>query len=350
MIKLLNKFKLLVIIPSILAILFIVLSVIPTNYDLTVPATLSDIDETYDFKGINTDDVNVSSVAVYSFYNISVLNYLQSLLNPYKVLEVHNQYVNTSIEYGNTSGTIQKRVALNNSLIAGYRAAGVNLNAIFKGYIVHSVFGIEKSSIELGDIIIKCEGVELSIDTTIASVLAEKYGTYEENGNRYVNLEIGKEYNFTVLRGNKELDLKVKTFGYETLNKVTPSLGFNYYEYFLLNKSGTDVEYTIYSPDSFGPSAGLMQALFIYDSLSNEKLTKDLHVVGTGTIDSLGNAGAIGGVKAKIMAAVLDDADIFFVPDVNYLEAKEEYDKHKTDMKLVSVTCLQDVIDYLRNN
>ena len=347
--NLLKKFKLLVIISSIVAGLFITLSIIPTNYDLTVPAPLADIDDTYDFTGINTDDVNVSSVAVYSFYNISLLNYLQSLLNPYTVLEKHNVYVNTSIEYGNTSGTIQKRVALTNSLIAGYNRAGVYIDTTFKGYIVHSVFGIEKSSIELGDVIVKCEGIELTSKVTIANALASVYGTYEENGITYVNLEIGKEYNFTVKRGNETLDLKVKTFGYDTGSSVVPSLGFNYFEYFMINKNNTEVEYTINVPDSFGPSAGLMQALFIYDALTGEKLTKDLHVVGTGTIDVNGNAGAIGGVKAKIMAAVLDKADVFFVPYDNYEEAKEEYDKHKTNMELVMVTSLDDVINYLKN-
>lgn len=347
--KLLKKFKLLVIIPSVLACLFVTLSLIPTNYDLTVPATLSDIDETYDFDGINTDDVNVSSVAVYSFYNISLLNYLQSLLNPYTVLEKHNEYVNTSIEYGNTSGTIQKKVALTNSLIAGYNKAGIYIDAFFKGYIVHSIFGIHKSPIELGDIIIKCEGVELSTEVTISSVLAGIYGTYEKNGATYVNLEIGKSYNFTVQRGTNIIDLSIETFGYDTGSEVFPSLGFNYYEYFTINKQNTEVEYKINAPDSFGPSAGLMQALFIYDALSGEKLTKDLHVVGTGTIDSKGRAGAIGGVKAKIMAAILDDADVFFVPSENYLEAKEEYDKHKTNMELVEVTSLDDVINYLKN-
>ena len=45
----------------------------------------------------------------------------------------------------------------------------------------------------------------------------------------------------------------------------------------------------------------------------------------------------------------LDDADIFFVPSSNYEEALEQYNKHKTDMELVSVTCLQDCIDYLKN-
>ena len=349
MLKLLSKFKLLVIIPLIISLVFILLSVIPTNYDLTVPATLSDIDETYDFEGINTDDVNVSSVAVYSYYNINILNYLQALINPYAIIEEHNKYVNTSVEYETTSGTIQKKVALNNSLIAGYNAANVNIDATFKGYIVHTIFGTGKNPLELGDIITKCEGVELTEDVTITDVLIDKYGFVVENGIKYVDIQIGKEYHFTVKRGSQELELNVSPFGYEYDGQITPSLGFNVYEYFILNKNSSEVKYTINSPDSFGPSAGLMQALFVYDSLTKEKLTKDLHVTGTGTIDSKGNAGVIGGVKAKIMAAVLDNADIFFVPQENYSEAKEEYDKHQTDMLLVNVTSLDDVINFLKD-
>lgn len=350
MLKLLNKFKLLVIIPSIIAVIFVTLSIIPTNYDLTVPATLADIDDTYDFEGVDTSNVNVSSVSVYSFYNISVLNYLQSLINPYTVLDKHNEYVNTSIDYGYTSGTIQKKVSLNNSLIAGYNAANIELNAKFKGYIIHSIFGLEKSSAMLGDIIIKCEGVELTENLSISKVLADKYGTYEKDGLLYVNIEIDKEYLFTVRRGTEELDILVKAFGYLDEGEVFPSLGINYYEYYDVFKTGSEIPFKIVEPDSFGPSAGLMQALFIYDALSGENLTKDLHVVGTGTIDSKGNAGSIGGVKAKIMAAVLDKADVFFVPEENYEDALEQYNKCNTDMKLVSVSCLNDVISYLRNN
>ena len=66
MLKLFKKFRLLVIIPSIITIIFVSLSVIPTNYDLYLPATVDDIGEIYTFEGIDTSDVNVSSVSVYS--------------------------------------------------------------------------------------------------------------------------------------------------------------------------------------------------------------------------------------------------------------------------------------------
>ena len=364
MIKLLKKFKLLVIIPSIISLVFIIISIIPTNYDLTVPATLDDIDNSYDFEGIDTKDVNVSSVSVYSFYNISVLNYLQALVNPYKVLEKHNKYVNTSLEYAASSGTIQKKVALDNSLIAGYRAASVELNAKFKGYIVHSVFGLEESLIKLGDIITKCEGVELTDTLTISDVLAKKYGLYEKNGLYYVKIEAGKSYNFTVKRGNETIDLSVVAFNYETEDDVFPSLGFNFYEKYDVYSRGSEIEYKINEPDSFGPSAGLMQALFIYDALTGENLTKDLHIVGTGTIDCDGNAGSIGGVKAKIMAAILDKADVFFVPveidengeiikteGSNYYDALKAYEElgKPESLAFVPVAKFSDAVEYLES-
>lgn len=349
MIKLFKKFRLLVIIPSIITIIFVSLSVIPTNYDLYLPATVDDIGEIYTFEGIDTSDVNVSSVSVYSYYNVSVLNYLQSFLNPYAVRNEHNKYVNTSISYGHTSGSIQNNVSLDNSLIAAYRFAGKEIKYTFKGYIVHSVFGLEKSSIELGDIIIKCEGVELKEDVTIASVLASKYGTYEKDGFNYVNIEIGKGYNFTVKRDNEELDIVVKAFGYEDEEGVTPSLGFNFYQKYSLSKKQSNPVFDIDNPNTYGPSAGFVQALFAYDALTGENLTKDLHIIGTGTIDSFGNVGSIGGVKAKVAAAVLDKADIFFVPSSNYDEAYEQYCKYNTNMKLVKIDTLKDAIDYLSN-
>ena len=59
---------------------------------------------------------------------------------------------------------------------------------------------------------------------------------------------------------------------------------------------------------------------------------------GTGTVDKDGNAGAIGGIYQKVIAANLNKADIFFVPvssmdyeiyskESNYLEALESYQK-----------------------
>ena len=98
-----------------------------------------------------------------------------------------------------------------------------------------------------------------------------------------------------------------------------------------------------------GPSGGFMMALSIYDILTKEDLTKGLKIVGTGTIDELGNVGVIGGVEHKIKAAVKENADIFFVPTGNYEEAKSTVLENNLDIKLIEVKHIDDAINYLNN-
>ena len=70
-----------------------------------------------------------------------------------------------------------------------------------------------------------------------------------------------------------------------------------------------------------GPSAGLMFALGIYDTLTPGALTGGAVVAGTGTIDADGTVGPIGGIQQKIAAAREDGAELFLVPPDNCAEA-----------------------------
>jgi Lon-like protease len=70
-----------------------------------------------------------------------------------------------------------------------------------------------------------------------------------------------------------------------------------------------------------GPSAGLMLALGIIDKIKPEDLTGGKVIAGTGTIDPLGNVGAIGGVPQKLVAARGAGAEYFLTPKDNCAEA-----------------------------
>lgn len=97
-----------------------------------------------------------------------------------------------------------------------------------------------------------------------------------------------------------------------------------------------------------GPSGGLMMSLSIYNKLGSNDITKGKMVVGTGTIDSVGNVGEIGGVKYKVQGAIKNKADVFLVPKGNYEEAKKELDKHDTKMKLIMVETFDDALKKLK--
>jgi PDZ domain-containing protein len=66
-----------------------------------------------------------------------------------------------------------------------------------------------------------------------------------------------------------------------------------------------------------GPSAGLMFALSIYDTLTPGSLTGGEVVAGTGSITAEGDVGPIGGIVQKIAGAEESGAALFFVPPGN---------------------------------
>ncbi|MDU4698748.1 MAG: SepM family pheromone-processing serine protease [Paenibacillus sp.] len=96
-----------------------------------------------------------------------------------------------------------------------------------------------------------------------------------------------------------------------------------------------------------GPSAGLMFTLEIYNQLTPGDLSQGYRVAGTGTIAEDGTVGAIGGVQFKIVASDREKAEIFFVPEANYKDAKAKAEQIGTKMKLVPVKKLDDALNYL---
>jgi len=73
--------------------------------------------------------------------------------------------------------------------------------------------------------------------------------------------------------------------------------------------------------DVGGPSAGLMLTLGILDLVGNKDLTDGKVVAGTGTIDTKGTVGPIGGITLKMAAAKDIGAQLFLVPADNCAEA-----------------------------
>lgn len=66
-----------------------------------------------------------------------------------------------------------------------------------------------------------------------------------------------------------------------------------------------------------GPSGGLIFTLGVIELLTKKDLLQGRHVAGTGTIDSSGKVGAIGGINEKISAAQKAGASLFFAPEGN---------------------------------
>lgn len=66
-----------------------------------------------------------------------------------------------------------------------------------------------------------------------------------------------------------------------------------------------------------GPSAGMMFALGIIDTLTPGELNGGKRVAGTGTIDAAGTVGPIGGIRQKLYGARDAGATVFLAPESN---------------------------------
>lgn len=112
------------------------------------------------------------------------------------------------------------------------------------------------------------------------------------------------------------------------------------------DRADVQFEINIHLEDVGGPSAGLIFALAIVDSLTPGAMEDGRTVAGTGAIDVKGNVQPIGGIPFKLIAANEDGATTFLVPADNCAEAKSNA---PDGMDLVKVETLAGAVEALED-
>ncbi len=187
----------------------------------------------------------------------------------------------------------------------------------------------------------------------VISVDDNKFDTQEEFIDYLSDQEKGQQVELVYVREGREITDKVKLAALPT-NPERIGIGIAFVE----NKEiETDPKVTIDSEEIGGPSAGLMFTLEILNRLLDEDITKGYNIAGTGTMESDGTVGRIGGIDQKVIAADNQDIEIFFAPDdetegaklSNYELAKKTAEKIGTDMKVVPVKNIEEAMKYLED-
>ncbi|QIX27607.1 PDZ domain-containing protein [Nocardioides sp. JQ2195] len=145
--------------------------------------------------------------------------------------------------------------------------------------------------------------------------------------------EPGRDISVRVRRGEKRKTFQIAPRMVDKQVRLGFSQGVQYDFPF-------DIDILI-DPEIGGPSAGMMFALAIVDTLTPGSMTNGQHIAGTGTIDDKGNVGPIGGIQQKIPAVRDAGAKLFLVPADNCAEA---LGADNGDVRLVRVTTLKDAI------
>ncbi|MFJ4224614.1 PDZ domain-containing protein [Microbacterium sp. NPDC089695] len=105
-----------------------------------------------------------------------------------------------------------------------------------------------------------------------------------------------------------------------------------------------EIDVTLQLDNVGGPSAGMMFALGIIDTLTPGELNGGENVAGTGTIDAEGTVGPIGGIRQKLYGARDAGAAYFLAPQSNC----DEVVGHVPDgLTVISTATLEESLDAL---
>lgn len=218
--------------------------------------------------------------------------------------------------------------AVSNALYAGMKEAQEDFKVTNNKIYITYIYEQAQTDLKIGDQILEINNKKIENKEDLKDV---------------TNYEIGTNIKIKVLNNNKEYIRNAKIIELDN-RKI---IGVAIEELFDI-ESNHNIDINYHKRES-GPSGGMMLALATYNYLTDSDLTKGKKIVGTGTIDTYGNVGEIGGVKYKLIGAVKNKADIFLVPKENYEEAIKIKEEKKYDIKIVSVSTLKEAIDALKN-
>jgi PDZ domain-containing protein len=181
---------------------------------------------------------------------------------------------------------------------------------------------LAKGVLQPGDIVDSIDGKAVATpDAVRAAVRAHKPG---------------ETATFTVRRDGKEEVHVLKTTG--AAGKAVVGI-------FLRTQFVFPTKVSINAGDVGGPSAGLMFSLAIYDKLTPGSLTGGAKIAGTGTIDSAGNVGEIGGIRQKLVGASRGGAAWFLAPAGNCKDVVGHVPDGLRVVKVATFTQARDAVE-----
>lgn len=297
----------------------------------------------------------IYTVGVHSKKGVSIFQYLISKFNKDIDLIDYNPKNDLSPEEDLSIGKKSKDVSIINALIVAYEEAKkvdntINIDYEFEGVLVAHVFKSSNNGLKADDIITHLNGVKIQSDTFRREL------TKIDKDTEFI-LTV-KRYD-SVAKLTKEIEVPTKKY----LDNVSDLylLGVSVMDSYKINEETAFPKFAMHNNyPSVGGSGGAMQALAIYNALTEKDITKGKRIIGTGTIsvdtfkvdgDNLvsvfGQVGDIGGVSQKIITAKLYTADIFFVNPEDYIEARDKALEIEAGFKVVEVKTFKDIIDYL---
>lgn len=308
-------------------VLFIAFGKLP--YNVEMPGGIINLTERVKIDGQKIPLKGSFNMAYVSVVQGSIPYILYGLIsNDVDVVKTQDSLLeNETIEEANRRNKLFLEQSKNAAVLAALKEAEIEYEIKNKKTNVLYIYKDAKTTLEVGDNIIECNGNKVdSIQDIIKAIDSKK---------------IGDTINFKVVRFGKVKKANAKIIDVKGEKKINV-VSLTTFDIDSLRS----VELDSFATES-GSSGGLMMSLMVYSGLTNRDYTLGKKVAGTGTIDENGKVGEISGIKYKIIGAVRNKVDIFFVPSDNYKEALQVKKEKDYNLKIVKVDSLREAINYL---
>ena len=308
---------------GLLIILFLLFFIIKLPYIIELPGGILNIDSKIE-SDIKVKTSGTLNMAYVSEIRATIPTYLISKLNNnWDLIKMEESISsNETIEEANYRNTMLLKEANDIATIVAYEKAGRKIKIKNKKLYITYIDPSSQTDLKIKDQILKIDNKKINNLEEIATII----NNHNVNDTILVETDNGvKKSKIIEIDGKKVIGVLI-TCDYDFDNEIR----------FKFNDKES------------GPSGGMMMTLAIYNYLTNDSLTKNRKIVGTGTIDINGNVGEISGIKYKLKGAVKNKTDIFIVSEENYDEAIKLKEKNKYNIKIVSVKTIDEAIKYLK--
>jgi PDZ domain-containing protein len=335
------------IIPFIISVLVIYgLVYVKLPYYIFSPGSAEQIHPMVQVKQGGFPEKGTFMLTTVSVREANVLGYLSTKINTNEELykkEAIRQAGETDSEYNERQSYIMQS-SQSSAIVVAYQKAGIPYHIqIDRVTVLQTLKGLPAMAVlTAGDVLETVDDKKIDSALTLQDYLKEK--------------KAGDTVKIKFIRANieKEASLTLALLPADEKNKdAKPRVGLGIVPANVqsIHADDENKQVTVKAGEIGGPSAGLMFSLEIYNQLVEGDITKGYRIAGTGTIgekQNIDEVGAIGGIQHKIVAAEREGADYFFAPAENMKDAQAKADKIHAKMKLVSVTTMDQALDYLK--
>jgi len=300
-------------------------------YYIDAPGGLINVDNRIEIEGGYLSSCSLNLAYVTEYEATLPMLFISLFKDDWDVYPKKSNEVSDSYEDLLARDRLWMKASYANATILAYEKAGKELEITDRELFVLYIYKEANTDLKVGDELLSVEGKEIHDRKDLALAISSK--------------KAGESISLKVLHNGKEFDRTAEVLEIDG-TKIIGIVPSEIREY----KANPSIKIS-YGDSESGPSGGLMVTLAIYNALVEEDITGGLTIVGTGTIESDGTVGEIGGVEYKLKGAVAKKADLFFVPaGINYEEAIRLKEKKNYSITIVPVSTFDEALTYLKEN